>query len=135
MEVTNSLRIVNKTISTRCIIVEELGKRLGSWLDDYLVTLFDHVDNTHSEVSRAIIYVLYCTHCYVDSISNCTEYTLCQTSSGMLLVDRVSSYSTLTGSSSGIRYFLQCLNSWTLVAVKLILFKFVKLRIWTKSKH
>ncbi|CEL52206.1 Proteasome activator complex subunit 4 OS=Xenopus laevis GN=psme4 PE=2 SV=1 [Rhizoctonia solani AG-1 IB] len=51
---------VNKTISTRCIIVEELGKRLGSWLDDYLVTLFDHVDNTHSEIRSAIAQNIHC---------------------------------------------------------------------------
>ncbi|KAF8682453.1 hypothetical protein RHS04_02581 [Rhizoctonia solani] len=51
---------VNKTISTRCIVVEELGKRLGGWLDDYLVTLFDHVDNTHSEIRSAIAQNIHC---------------------------------------------------------------------------
>ncbi|KAJ1310179.1 hypothetical protein OPQ81_006923 [Rhizoctonia solani] len=51
---------VNKTISTRCILVEELGKRLGDWLDDYLVTLFDHVDNIHSEIRSAIAQNIHC---------------------------------------------------------------------------
>ncbi|CAE6462385.1 unnamed protein product [Rhizoctonia solani] len=51
---------VNKIISTRCIIVEELGKRLGNWLDDYLVTLFDHVDNTHSEIRSVIAQNIHC---------------------------------------------------------------------------
>lgn len=49
-QLANAVYIVNKTIATHCIIVEELGARLGDWLDKYLVTLFDHVDNIHSEV-------------------------------------------------------------------------------------
>ncbi|KAG8737973.1 hypothetical protein FRC10_007440 [Ceratobasidium sp. 414] len=40
---------VNKTITTCGILTDELGPRLGQWMDRYLEALFDNISNTHSE--------------------------------------------------------------------------------------
>ncbi|KAG8722752.1 hypothetical protein FRC08_010362 [Ceratobasidium sp. 394] len=40
---------VNKTITTCGFLTDELGPRLGQWMDEYLEVLFDNINNIHSE--------------------------------------------------------------------------------------